>query len=177
VQADRSVTVETAADNAALLEITKAKESGSTTPNADEYVSTTGNGRVVIDVPNANLDAYTTIRDLLDIRNAGTQPVVVGHEQSFAPQKVFFYHDDESYDQAGDEVTGWGTPDNDGVTNFGLGEWKNYPYLESGDTLQNFGMGIGLASDDAEIGEESITLIAATPEELYNEFGAPNPNP
>ncbi len=183
VQADRSVTVETAGDGAALLELTKARDSnGNVTPNAQEYVSFDGDNLVQIDVPNANKDAYTVIRKLIDMRNAGTQQVVITHEQDFPPQKVFFFHDHttdywtNNVSQAGDVVGGWPSSTSDpGITNLAYTDWGNYAIISSGSTLKFFGMGIGLGSDDGEIGDETITINAKTPQEYSVQDGAPSP--
>lgn len=76
VEAERTVTVETAGDRSAALSIDTLD-----TPNSNEYVSsgsTLGTGETLsIDISNVNLEAITHINRLFEITNNGTQDVVV----------------------------------------------------------------------------------------------------
>lgn len=82
VQADRTATVDVAGDSSALLGITKYSGSGSTA-NADEYVSTTVDDTIQIEVASddggsgVNIDAETDIANLLVLTNQGSQAVGV----------------------------------------------------------------------------------------------------
>lgn len=167
-QADRGLTITTAADNNALLTLRRQPNSD----NASEYVSFEGNGTIRIDVENANREAYTVIRNLIQVENQGPEGVIFGHLQDFAPQKAFLFHDDDRYksggskDRAGDQFSSLGSPDNSG-TNLDTVGAKNVPFIKSGEKLNNFGLGIGIGTNNAALSDETVTLVAATsPDEL-----------
>jgi hypothetical protein len=72
VQADRSVSVNVAGDDSALLALEPCESS----PNGD-YASIGEDGQFTLDIPNLNGNAFTRIDDVFKITNQGTQPVVV----------------------------------------------------------------------------------------------------
>lgn len=87
VEADRTVTVQTAGDADAALQIRPAiNDSGNPTQNAQEYADATGpksfsGNTLSIEIPNVNLEAVTHINRLFRITNNGTQDVVVYIEE------------------------------------------------------------------------------------------------
>jgi len=91
VQADRSVSIETAADSAAALQIIPAQDdTGDPTPNGAEYIDDSG-GTVEIDLTGTsngatgvNQNAVTNIDRLLQVTNNGTQEVAVGFNDQYA---------------------------------------------------------------------------------------------
>mgnify|MGYP005866182669 CR=1 FL=1 len=95
VEAERSVTVETAGDADAFLGITPGA-------GGDEYV--TQNGAIEIDISDTqegsgvNKNAITAIDQLLEVTNNGTNTVEVGFNDEYAIGK-------EDYDE---EPGGWG---------------------------------------------------------------------
>jgi hypothetical protein len=173
VSADRTVNVSVAQDSNALLKITKATENGSPTPNAANYVDITGNGRVRINIPGdtdgagVNRNSTTKFDNLLDIQNQGTQTVIVGHQQSFQPQKGAFYHEDYEDGQnprvgSSSEYSVSGQPDNNG-TNLDTIALKNLPVLGPGDTLEDVGFFVtpeGTA-DMSYLDGATVTFVAA----------------
>jgi hypothetical protein len=169
VSADRGIEVDTADDADAFLKITA--DSG---PNASEYVNV-NNGIVSLDFTNTNNSGYsgggsgvnanstTVFDDLLNITNQGTQTVIVGHQQSFAPQKGALYHEDYedgAIDRVGDVYSGYGTPDNNG-TNVDTIATKNLPVLGPGETLEDIGFFVTPGTDPAEAFiDGTITFLA-----------------
>jgi len=85
VEAQRTVSVETAGDADALLALTAADQDGDGDTSDNPYVSTTEDGQITInlddndqDVANAsglNQNAITTFNELVQITNNGTQDV------------------------------------------------------------------------------------------------------
>jgi hypothetical protein len=100
VQADRSLDVEVADDSNAFL----ALEAEDNSPNADDYVDDSG-ATISLDFSSTdspgnggglNQDATTTIRDLIEVTNQGTQAVVVGVTN--LPSSMSIYTDDSQLD-------------------------------------------------------------------------------
>lgn len=91
VQADRTVSIETAGDSAAALQIIPAQnDENNPTPNADEYVNDSG-GTIEIDLTGTNngatgvsKNAVTNIDRLLQVTNNGTQDVIAGFNDQYA---------------------------------------------------------------------------------------------
>ena len=89
VQADRSVSVETAGDSAAALQIIPAQnDQDSPTANAAEYVDDSG-GTIEIDLTGTsngatgvNQNAVTNVDRLLQVGNNGTQTIQVGFDNN-----------------------------------------------------------------------------------------------
>jgi hypothetical protein len=171
VQAERDVSVNVADDAEAFLAI-RADD----TPNGNEYVNTDG-GTVSLDFTNTdsggsgiNADGTTVFDDLLNVRNQGTQTVIVGHRQSFQPQKGALYHEDYEdgeitrvgdvpgeFDEVSSSI---GDPDNN-ITNLNSAALKNLPVLEPGDTLEDIGFFVTPGADPAEdFIDGEITFLA-----------------
>jgi hypothetical protein len=177
VSASRGIAVDTSDDADAFLAI--EAESGD---NASEYVNTTTNGTVELDITNTNNSGYggggsgvnknatTIFDDLLKITNQGTQPVIVGHEQPFNPQEGALYHEDESVTRVGSsaEYPSIGaSPDNYG-TNINTIKLKNLAVLSPGETLNSVGFFVTPEANASEdFIDSSITLVAgAEPADL-----------
>jgi hypothetical protein len=170
VKADRSITVQTAGDASAYLKL----EPQPSSPNANAHVETNPNGTIKINVADTsaggsgvNKNAYTVIRDLIKITNQGTQGVIFGHRQDFAPQTVFAFHDDPRYKPGGSKLQAGetnlvnaGNPDNSG-TNVESIATKNLPYIQTGEALNNFGIGVGIQDSNPALSGGTITFIAA----------------
>jgi len=88
VEADRSISIQTAGDANAFLGFTKATDSDGITPNAQEYVeSDPSSGQLTLDFTQSNdtsgsasginENAKTIFDNLFDITNNGTQDVVL----------------------------------------------------------------------------------------------------
>ena len=75
VEADRTVTVQTAGDNSAALALDTIEDSPNSSGD-DGYVTLPDNGTLSIDIPNVNLEAVTHINRLFEVTNNGTQEVV-----------------------------------------------------------------------------------------------------
>jgi hypothetical protein len=174
-QADRTLVVETAGDADAFLSL----EAQPNSPNADAYVTEESNGTIRIEAkttPNGgsgvNKEATTIIRDLIQVKNQGTQGYIFGHTQDFAPQTAFLFHDDPGFKtggnqlQAGEVFNSLGAPDNSG-TNLDNIATKNLAYPLGGETVDNIGLGVGIGSDDPSLPSGTVTFVAATdPSEL-----------
>jgi hypothetical protein len=173
VQADRSVEVNVANDAKAFLAI-----EADDTPNGSEYVNTSG-GTVSLDFTGTdsnglgvNKNGVTEFDDLLNITNQGTQTVIVGHRQDFAPQKGALFHEDYEdgaitrvgdvpgeFDEVSSSI---GDPDNN-ITNLATSSLKNLPVLDPGDTLEDIGFFVtpeANAAKDFISGDENITFFA-----------------
>ncbi|WP_199239068.1 hypothetical protein [Halorubrum sp. GN11GM_10-3_MGM] len=107
VEAERTVTVETAGDADAFLGITPFPDSA----NAD-YVTAPADGTVEIDITGegtdapgegVNRNAITEVDRLLEVTNNGTQSVAVGFNNQYAIEN----------DDYGDPPGGWGYAVND----------------------------------------------------------------
>lgn len=154
VSAERGIEVDTAGDADAFLTIEPDN-----TPNASEYVNTSG-GTVSLDFTNTNNSGYpgggngvnqnavTVFDDLLNVKNQGTQTVIVGHRQDFAQQKGALYHEDYEdgditrvgdvpgeFDEVSSSI---GDPDNN-ITNLDTASLKNLAVLHPGETLEDIG--------------------------------------
>jgi hypothetical protein len=175
VTANRGIEVDTADDSDAFLAI-----EADNTENADEYVNTNG-GTISLDFTNTNNSGYpgggsgvnangvTVFDDLLNITNQGTQTVIVGHRQSFAPQKGALYHED--YEDGAitrvgdvpgefDEVSNIGAPDNN-ITNLDTASLKNLPVLGPGETLEDIGFFVTPEANPAEdFIDGTVTFLA-----------------
>ena len=161
VSADRGVQVSVADDNAALLQIGKARGTDGVTDNAAEYV-TVSDGVVSLDFSGTdagatgiNDNATTVIDDLLQITNQGTQTVVFGYTHPASPNGNFaIYHEDQDLDELGD-------PTNDGQLNIDTAtELSDLPKLEPGDTVNNIGVYFFGSPDASGISDGDITFKA-----------------
>lgn len=74
VQAERTVTVETAGDETALLALAPTND-----PNGD--YATINDGRLEVEITNVNLNAVTHIDNVFQITNNGTRDVVLYFEE------------------------------------------------------------------------------------------------
>lgn len=123
-----------------------------------------------------NADAVTIIRDLLKLKNQGSQKVYVYIEG--VPDNVSFFHDDPSFPKAedGGEYTGNlnepGTgrfqPDDPDASDTGPSDPNRYfklPDLEPGDTLDDIGLSINTTGGNVNFNSD-ITIVAATLDEL-----------
>ena len=185
VRADRGLTVNTRYNSDALLGL-----SSMNTPNGDAYVEDpgeSGSNGIAIDLGDSDGDpvgsngaygvngnAYTVIRDLLEIKNQGTQTVYVYFEG--APSKVRFFHDDPSFPKAedtgnsGDYTGNLSTP---GTGRFqpddpDASESNNYfklPDLDPGESLTNVGLLVDTRSGNVQTNGE-VTIVAGTLDEL-----------
>ena len=190
VEANRAMTINTRYNGDALLGISPSDNSD----NADAYVE---GGSVPGGYQNAqsidlgdsngdpvgnngaygvNADAVTIIRDLLDIRNQGSQTVYVYIEG--VPDKVSFFHDDSSFPKAedGGEYTGNlnepGTgrfqPDDPDASDTGPSDPNRYfklPDLDPGDSLENIGLSVNTTGGNVNFNSD-ITIVAGTLDEL-----------
>jgi|GEM_PF-1312710 len=75
VEAERTITVQTAGDNSAALTLDTIGNSPNSTGD-NGYVTLSNNGTLSIDIPNVNLEAVTHINRLFKVTNSGTQEVV-----------------------------------------------------------------------------------------------------
>jgi hypothetical protein len=179
VEADRAIEVDTADDADAFLTI-----EADSTPNANEYVDTSG-GTVALDFTNTNNSGYagggsgvnanstTVFDDLLNITNQGTQTVIVGHRQSFAQQKGALYHEDNENGGTtqvaeSSEYSVSGSVDNQGITNLDTADLKNLPVLGPGESLEDIGFFVTPGTDPAQdFVDGTITFTAgANPSDI-----------
>jgi hypothetical protein len=191
VEADRGLTVNTRYNGDALLGISPAKENGNETPNAQAYVeggpSQQGyqGNELSIDLGDSDGDgvgsngafgvngsAFTIIRDLIDIKNQGSQTVYVYFEG--APNNVRFFHDDPAFPKAEDggqytgnlsnPGTGRFQPDDPDANNQNINYFK-LPDLDPGESLENVGLLVDTRSGNVNTNGE-VTIVAGTLDEL-----------
>jgi hypothetical protein len=159
VQADRSVSVTTADDSDAFLAI-----SPQDTPNGNEYASDSG-GLVSLDFTETdgpgngtglNEDADTTIRDILQVTNQGTQDVIVG--VTGLPESMSIYADD------GDVAA------NGNSTSLNQDSYSpssgNLALVTVGETMENVGVIFRDPPSDLDLTDATITFNAIAVEEL-----------
>jgi Protein of unknown function (DUF1102). len=96
VQADRTVTVNTASDSNALVQIEAYNKS-------EQFVTTNG-GTVAIDItnPGLNSDTITAVDQLLEVTNNGSEKVIVGFEAEYAADV------EEDFEGDAEEVSPYG---------------------------------------------------------------------
>ena len=186
VEANRSMTINTRYNGDALLGISPAGSN-----NSDAYVQggsvnggyqnaqsiVLGGGKFTENgAYGVNADATTVIRDLLSIKNQGSQTVYVYIDG--VPDKVSFFHDDSDFPKAedGGEYTGNlnepGTgrfqPDDPDASDTGPSDSNRYfklPDLAPGDSLDDIGLSIDTTSGNVNF-DDDITIVAGTLEEL-----------
>jgi hypothetical protein len=186
VEADRGLTVNTRFNGDALLGISRAKDGGSVTPNADAYVEggdtptgfenelkiVLGGGQFTdAGAYGVNGSAYTVIRDLLDFKNQGSQTVYVYIDDT--PDKVRFFHDDPDFPKGPDGGEYTGNLSNPGSGRFqpddpDASDSNNYfklPDLDPGESLENVGLLVDTRDGNVQT-NGSITIVAGTLEEL-----------
>ena len=173
VQANRSLTVETADDASALLAL-EAED----TPNGNEYVDESDNA-IAIDISTShgdgvNDDAYTVVRNLFQATNQGTQNVYVWAEG--LPAEVRMFHDDDgSYQNAGS-----GAGNNQGAfsdtsnlnpsdpadanDSQNPGGYEAAPLLAPGDTLDNVGLLVDTRNGEVDFDQDIVIKAVAESE-------------
>jgi hypothetical protein len=75
VTAERAVSVETAGDASALLQLTGNEDYGDDDTDVAEHVSTTDTGTLQLTFDSINRNAVTRFDDLLSVANQGTQEI------------------------------------------------------------------------------------------------------
>jgi hypothetical protein len=165
VQADRSVSVETADDNDAFLAIETQN-----TPNGNDYAGTSG-GTVELDFTSTpangsglNENADTTIRDILQVTNQGTEDVIVG--VSNLPTSMSIYTDDG-------DVAANGNSTSLNQDSYGPGS-GNLAYVQVGETMEDVGVKFRDPPSDLDF-DGTITFNAIAVSEV--DFGGNTPYP
>ncbi|RLM52570.1 hypothetical protein [Halorubrum sp. Atlit-28R] len=172
VSADRSVSVDVADDSDALLAIEPQA-----TPNGNEYASVSTDGTIELDFSGTdigggglNRNAETTIRDILQVRNQGTQDVIVG--VTGLPEFMSIYTDDGSV-----AANGNSTSLNQDSYNPSSG---NLALVRVGETMEDVGVIFRLKGEDATPLEDfsgTLTFNAVAvrdlenPGEVRNQYG------
>ncbi|MBB6646630.1 hypothetical protein [Halobellus ruber] len=164
-------------DSDALLRIIPDERSGSQTPNAQEYVDTSG-GTVSLDITGTdsgatgiNDNATTIIDDILTIENQGTQGVYVGYTHPASPNGNFaLFHEDQDFRGPGggsNYDASAGNYNNDGQLNIdtapdadGDGN-PDLVFLGPGDKLEHIGVFFFGSPDASAISADPITFEAA----------------
>jgi hypothetical protein len=172
VSADRSVSVDVADDSDALLAIEPQA-----TPNGNEYASVNTDGTVELDFSETdvgggglNRNAETIIRDILQVRNQGTQDVIVG--VTGLPEFMSIYTDDGSV-----AANGNSTSLNQDSYDPSSG---NLALVRVGETMEDVGVIFRLKGEDATPLEDfsgTLTFNAVAvrdlenPGEVRNQYG------
>ena len=175
VEAQRTVSVETAGDAEALLGLTPADRGGEDADDnayveqEDGTISINLDGNDDQDADGLNQNARTTFRNLVQVTNQGTQTVdTLGLEFTDAPDDItlsatFSLPVDEEDDDGEDMVAH--PEDDDGAANILTGENDIPSSLEPGDAV-DFGLQIDLidgGNDDNDLpddGEYTLTITA-----------------
>ena len=162
VSADRTVSVDVADDSDALLAIEPQA-----TPNGSEYASTS-DGTIELDFSETSVgggglsrNAETTIRDILQVRNQGTQDVIVG--VSGLPEFMSIYTDDGSV-----AANGSSTSLNQDSYDPSSG---SLALVEVGETMNDVGVIFRLKGEDASSLEDfsgTLTFNAVAVRDLDN---------
>jgi len=161
VSADRNLAIDTAGDANAFLSITKAKDDdGDVYPNAGEYVEIDGNGVVSLDFTQSedtdgtasgiNRNAQTIFDNLLDIKNNGTQDVVLSvNSDLIASQGGFLGIYAEGEQGNPDDGSGLSSSDTDQTMT-----------LSPGDIASNIGVYIPKGSSTSDLSGGTLTFVA-----------------
>jgi hypothetical protein len=183
VEAERTVSVETAGDASAFLGLAPAdrdddrgtdSSSTSTGSDANEYVSTPGDGTITINLDGnsegasgLNQNAITTFRNLVEVTNNGTQTVTsVNLNMSETPSEVNSASD--TFDFTVDEGSDSDSVENDSDILTGADGIPNN--LEPGESV-NFGIEVDLINggdqdstppDLPDSGDYTLTITANT---------------
>ena len=161
VEADRSISIETAGDANAFLSFEKATDSGGdVTPNAEEYVDITSDDTVSFDFTQSddtggnasgiNKNAKTIFDNLIDIRNNGTQDVVLSVESDLIASQGGFlgiYAENTQGDSS----------DNTGLSDSGSGQTTT---LSPGEAATNIGIYVPKGIDFDQVESGTFTFIA-----------------
>ena len=161
VEADRSITIETAGDANAFLSFEKATDSDdNVTPNAQEYVELTGDSTVSFDFTNSdatdgtatgiNKNATSTFDNLIDIRNNGSQEIVLSVESDLIASQGGFlgiYAENEQEDSS----------DNTGLSDVDSGQTTT---LAPGEAATNIGIYVPKGSSLDQVEIVTFTFIA-----------------
>lgn len=161
VSADRSVSVDVADDASAYLSIEPQN-----TANGEEYASVSSDGTVELDFSGTdtgasglNRNAETTIRDILRVRNQGTQDIIVG--VSGLPNFMSIYTDDGTV-----AANGKSTSLNQDSSDPGSG---NLALVQAGEVMSDIGVIFRLKGEDASPLEDfngTLTFNAIAVSEL-----------
>lgn len=161
VQADRSLSIQTAGDANAFLSITRAKNSnGVVYPNAKEYVEKDSDGVVSLDftasddtsgsASGANLNAKTIFDNLLDITNNGTQEVKLSVDSDLIASQggpLGVYVENSQGDSS----------DNSGLSSADTSQTVK---LGPGETAANIGVYIPKGSAKSDLSGGTLTFVA-----------------
>jgi len=159
VEADRSLSIDTAGDANAFLSISRAEKNGSVTPNAEEYVhGDPSSGQVSLDFTQAdyttdatasgiNKNAKTIFDNLLDITNNGSQEVELWVESDLIASEGGFLgvYAENTQGKASDNS---GLSPTDSVT------------LSPGKSATNIGVYIPKGVSPSEVQSGTITFVA-----------------
>jgi hypothetical protein len=167
VEADRSISIQTAGDANAFLGFTKATDSdGNITPNAQEYVeSDPSSGQLTLDFTQSNdtsgsasginKNAKTIFDNLFDITNNGTQDVVLSVDSPLIASQGGFlgiYAENNQGDSS--DNTGLSSADSN-KTNA-----VQTTTLSPGDSASNIGIYIPKGTDPSQVSSGTLTFIA-----------------
>lgn len=165
VQAERSVAVDVANDANAFLML--APED---TPNGNQYATQNSSGVVELDFSETdndgsglNRDADTIIRNVLKLKNQGTQEVIVS--VTGLPDGMSIYTDDSDLDWIQSKSYDGSTINGDGAD--GDEDWL--PRVKAGETMNNIGVIFRGKNDDLSNLENfsgTITFNAYTADEV-----------
>ncbi|CAJ51726.2 hypothetical protein [Haloquadratum walsbyi] len=171
VNAERSIAVDVADDSDAFLAITPQR-----TSNGSEYASTS-DGEIKFDFTETsvgggglNRNAETIIRDILQVRNQGTQDLIVG--VTGLPEFMSIFSDDGSVAANGNSTSL--NQDNNSPSS------GNLALLRVGETMNDVGVIFRLNGEDASVLENfsgTLTFKAvavrdlSNPDEVRNKYG------
>jgi hypothetical protein len=166
VEADRTLSIETAGDANAFLGFTKADDgSGNVYPNAEEYVDLSSGSQLSLDFTQTddggsgiNEDAKTTFDNLFDIHNNGTQDVVLTVKSDLIASQGGFlgiYAENSQGDDS--DNTGLSYPDDGDNTDTSFWGATKIPV---GESLTNVGIYIPKGTDFSQVDGGTLTFIA-----------------
>jgi len=160
VEADRSISIETAGDANAFLSFEKATDSdGNVTPNAQEYVELTGDNTVSFDFTNSdatngtsgiNKNAKSTFDNLIDIQNNGSQEIELSVESDLIASQGGFlgiYAENSQGDSS----------DNTGLSDSSTSQTTT---LAPGEAATNIGIYVPKGSSLDQVESGTFTFIA-----------------
>jgi len=175
VEADRSLSIDTAGDANAFLGFTKAgpgDESGPY-PNAREYVDLPDDGQISLDFTQSddtagsasgiNENAKTTFDNLFDVTNNGTQEVVLSVKSDLIASQGGFLgiYAENTLGDGGSDNTGLSHEPNatGGGSNTNTGYW-GHATIGVGESLENIGISIPKGHSTGDLSGGTLTFIA-----------------
>jgi len=173
VEADRSLSIDTAGDANAFLGFTKAGDGSGPYPNAQEYVTLPEDGQLSLDFTQSddtagsasgiNENAKTTFDNLFDVTNNGTQEVVLSVKSDLIASQGGFLgiYAENTLGDGGSDNTGLShEPNATGSGSNTNTDFWGHATIGVGESLENIGIYIPKGHSTGDLSDGTLTFIA-----------------